>query len=116
MLADKLKKLRLEHGLTQASFSEIFSISKGAIAMWETGKRTPDIEMVKRIAEYFNVSVDYLVDGNFGDKSETALTDNDIKFALFNGTDGITDEMYEEVKSFAEYVKSREEKKRRDKK
>ena len=37
-------------------------------------------------------------------------TDEDIKFALFNGADNITDEMYEEVKRFAEYVKQRENK------
>lgn len=36
---------------------------------------------------------------------------NDLKFALFNGSDGITDEMYEEVKRFAELVKLREQQK-----
>lgn len=115
MFSDKLKELRKNKGMYQKDLADALSISKGAIAMWETGKRTPDIEMLKRIAEYFQVSVDYLVDGTFGNEAE-CITDNDIKFALFNGIEGITDEMYEEVKSFAEYVKSREEKKRRDKK
>ena len=36
------------------------------------------------------------------------VTDEDIKFALFNGADGITDEMYEEVKRFAQFIKERE--------
>ncbi|MGN0629983.1 MAG: helix-turn-helix domain-containing protein [Ruminococcus sp.] len=61
MLGEKLKELRSKNGLTQIAFAEIFNISSGTIAMWETGKRTPDIEMIKRIAEYFGVSVDYLV-------------------------------------------------------
>ncbi len=61
MLGEKLKELRAKHGLTQATFAEIFNISSGTIAMWETGKRTPDIEMLNRIAEYFGVTLDYLV-------------------------------------------------------
>lgn len=61
MLGEKLKELRGKHGLTQATFAEIFNISSGTIAMWETGKRTPDIEMLNRIAEYFGVTLDYLV-------------------------------------------------------
>lgn len=38
----------------------------------------------------------------------TYVTDKDIMFALFNGSDGITDEMYEEVKRFAQFIKERE--------
>lgn len=61
MLGEKLKELRAKQGLTQATFAKIFNISSGTIAMWETGKRTPDIEMLNRIAEYFGVTLDYLV-------------------------------------------------------
>ncbi len=61
MLGEKLKELRAKHGLTQATFAEIFNISSGTIAMWETGKRTPDIEMLNRIAAHFGVTLDYLV-------------------------------------------------------
>ena len=116
MLATKLKELRAKNKLTQAEFADIFSISKGTIAMWETGKRTPDIEMITRIADYFHVSVGYLVGQKQPDAEVNTVSDEDIKFALFDGADGITDEMYEEVKSFAEYIKSREESKRREKK
>lgn len=113
MFADKLKELRAINGLTQAEFAHEFSISNGTIAMWETGKRTPDIETIKRIANYFNVSVDYLVDN---DEERHSVSEKDIKFALFHGAEGITDEMYAEVKQFAEMVKLREENKRKDKK
>ena len=62
MFADNLKKLRNEKNLTQTQFASEFNISSGTIAMWETGKRMPDTEMLKRIARYFDVSVDYLID------------------------------------------------------
>lgn len=60
MFAEKLKELRKEHNITQVKFAEIFNISSGTIAMWETGKRTPDIGTIQRIAKYFGVSVDWL--------------------------------------------------------
>ena len=62
MFADNLKKLRKSKGLTQIQFALEFNISSGTIAMWETGKRMPDTEMLKKIAQYFNVTVDYLLD------------------------------------------------------
>jgi len=61
MIAKQLKKIRKENNITQIQFAEIFNISNGTIAMWETGKRQPDNEMLLKIANYFNVSVDYLL-------------------------------------------------------
>ena len=62
MFAENLKNLRKAKGLTQVQFAQIFQISSGTIAMWETGKRMPDTETLKRIAKYFDVSLDYLLD------------------------------------------------------
>ena len=62
MFSDKLKKLRMESGMTQVQFASEFGISSGTIAMWETGKRMPDLNMVAKIADYFGVTVDYLAD------------------------------------------------------
>ena len=62
MLADKLKELRNKNNLTQIQFSKAFGISSGTIAMWETGKRSPDIDTICSLATFFNVSVDYLLD------------------------------------------------------
>lgn len=64
MFAEKLKELRKEKGITQVKFAEIFNISSGTIAMWETEKRMPDIEMLQKIADYFNVSLDWLTGAN----------------------------------------------------
>ena len=62
MFADNLKQLRKDKGLTQTQFASEFNISAGTIAMWETGKRMPDTETLKRIAKCFDVSLDYLLD------------------------------------------------------
>lgn len=114
MIGDRLKELRTNSKIYQADLAEVLGVSKGAVAMWETNKREPDSLMLKKIANYFNVSLDYLLD------NEQKLTEpknnkkDDIKIALFNSSDDITDEMFEEVKQYAEMVKLREEQKRRD--
>ncbi|NLZ46814.1 MAG: helix-turn-helix transcriptional regulator [Clostridiales bacterium] len=107
MLSDKLKELRKENSLTQQDLANILDVTKGAIAMWETNKRTPDAETLLKLADVFSVSVDYLLDRE---------TDSEeiLKLALFNGAEGITDEMYDEVKQFAEMVKLREFSKEKD--
>lgn len=70
------------------------------------------------ISDYLNISVTSIMTGDTqmekapADNSKRSVRDEDIKFALFRGREGITDEMYKEVLSFAEYVARREEEKR----
>lgn len=56
-----LAKLRTENGLNQRALAQALGVSNGAIAMWETNKRQPDLETTEKIANYFGVSVDYLL-------------------------------------------------------
>lgn len=63
MFSDKLKELREKNGLTQMELAEILNISKSAIANYESGLREPkNNQLWKKIASYFNVTVDYLMD------------------------------------------------------
>lgn len=62
MLSDKLKKLRLSHGLTQKEIAEKFALSSVRYNQYENGKRTPDIELVIKFADFYNVTLDYLLD------------------------------------------------------
>lgn len=61
MFSDTLRALRKAQGLTQAQFARQFSVATGTIAMWETGKREPDFSTMQRLADFFTVSVDYLL-------------------------------------------------------
>lgn len=60
-LGDRIKSQRKKLGLTQIAFAKNFQISHGAIAMWETNKRQPDNDTMLRLADFFGVSVDYLL-------------------------------------------------------
>lgn len=116
MISQRLKELRKEKGITQKQFSEIFQVASGTIAMWEIGKRQPDIQMIDRIASYFEVSVDYLLGKTDIKKSPSdkpEVTDDDIQFALFGGK--VDDETYEDVKRFAAFIKAKKEEQKKEK-
>lgn len=56
-----ISKLRNDRGLTQRDLAEILGVSNGAIGMWETQKREPDLDTVKKMTSFFNVTADYLI-------------------------------------------------------
>lgn len=60
MFGDKLKELRENAKLTQEAFGEMFGVTSNAVYSWEKGKTQPSIEVIKKIAKYYDVSVDYL--------------------------------------------------------
>jgi transcriptional regulator with XRE-family HTH domain len=61
IFGDILKELRIDSGLTQDEFAEKFNISGTAISKYETGEREPNFDLLIKLADYFNVSVDYLL-------------------------------------------------------
>ena len=63
MFKDVLRHLREEKGLTQEQLAQILGVQAGTIGNYEQGQRLPkDDKMWISIAQYFNVSVDYLMD------------------------------------------------------
>lgn len=84
-------------------------VSKSTVAYWRANHNViPKQEVLIKIADYFNVSVDYLL-GNESKSpdAEQPATESQIKFALFGGGEDITDEMLDEVKAFAQFVKNK---------
>lgn len=57
----RLKELRENKQLTQAQLSKSLNISSSTIGMYEQGRRFPDENLLKHIAKFFNVSIDYLL-------------------------------------------------------
>lgn len=57
---ERLKELRNEKGLTQTEISNILNVKQNTYCYWELGKSEPDIETLKKLSEFFRVSMDYL--------------------------------------------------------
>ena len=56
----RLRELRTQNGYTQVQLAKLLHISRSRLAMYEQGNRQPDFEMQETIADFFNVSIDYL--------------------------------------------------------
>lgn len=75
-------------------------------------KKGLSAETAQKIADYFKVSVGYLLGIEEKEKpaKKASLDDEDIKFALSGGDEPITDAQYEEVKKFVQFIKERDKK------
>lgn len=58
-----LKEVRRRKRYSQLKVAIDLSISREALSYYETGKRSPDLEMLIKLSRYFNVSIDYLILG-----------------------------------------------------
>lgn len=61
IISKMLKEKRSEYELTQEQLSEKIFVSRKTISNWETGKTTPDIDSLIRLADLFNLSLDNLL-------------------------------------------------------
>lgn len=61
VFCERLKTLRLSQNLTLEQLASELNLVKQTIGNWEKGIRTPSLEASIALAEYFNVSLDYLV-------------------------------------------------------
>lgn len=61
MFSKRLKLLREETGLTQEELAKKLNISRGTYAHYETGKREPGFETLSLLADFFGVTIDYLL-------------------------------------------------------
>lgn len=61
MFSDRFRSLRQERKITQEELGRALNKTKNNISQYETGKREPDNDTLFRIADYFSVSVDYLL-------------------------------------------------------
>jgi repressor LexA len=56
LFGDVLKSLRIKNNITQSELANAMNVSQSAIAMWETSKREPDFESVKKLSMYFKIN------------------------------------------------------------
>ena len=62
MFGERLKYLRINDGLTQEELGKKLGVTKMVVSNWELNKGTPNYDMLKKIADIFGVSIDYLLD------------------------------------------------------
>ena len=63
VVSDSIKKLRKKNNMTQDELAEKLCVTRQAVSSWENGKTEPDVETLTRLAEIFDVSVEYIIYG-----------------------------------------------------
>ena len=59
--SERIKQLRAEHGLTQDAVGKIIGVKRYSVYTYEKGLNYPEVRGLIILADYFNVSLDYLV-------------------------------------------------------
>ena len=107
-IANTLKELRLQKGLSQRELANVLNITSSAVSGYELGTRVPTLEGLQAIAKYFGVSIDYLA-GNteyYSDPQAAELIQEyferpELKI-LFDATKNVTREDILQVASILE--------------
>ena len=58
----RLKELRIEKGLSQQKLGEVFGFCNQTVSFWESGSREPDLDTLLKIAHFFEVSIEELLE------------------------------------------------------
>lgn len=63
-ISKAIADLRIKHSMSQEDFAAVLFVSRDLVSKWETGVRRPDWQMIEKIAEFFGVPTDIIVDKN----------------------------------------------------
>lgn len=101
----RIKELREEKNISQLELAKKLNLTQQSISLYEKGDREPSIDVLKSIANFFNVSLDYLLG-----KSDIRNYDEDEKefrFAFHKETEGMTDEEIKDALRFYKEMKKK---------
>lgn len=80
---ERIRHLRIENGFTQEQIADVLNIDQSYYGRIETGKRGCSVDLLIQLSDLFNVSLDYLILGKFGDnlpkESDVAQLKSDIE-------------------------------------
>lgn len=100
---ERIAELCSKEGITITDMCKLCSIPRASLTDYKMGRiKSLSALTLSKISEHFSVSVEYLLNGY-----EKNNPEQDLKIALFGGDTVVTDEMWDEVKRYAQYIKER---------
>ena len=85
-MLNSIKKLRKEAGLNQEEFAKLFNVHQTAVSRWETGKTSPDTDIIIKMAKYFKISTDDILGNTDIKKSPSNMEEeNNIAKEIIEG-------------------------------
>lgn len=115
MFGIKLKELRLEKKINQSELGEIIGISPSTVGMYERGQRFPDKDILGKIADYFEVSVDYLLGRTdrrniTKEKSKLDPSIKTIAAHRLSDIEDLDDDAIEKINEYIEFIRMQQKK------
>ena len=74
-IGNNIRTVRLAHKMTQKELAQVLNVKQTAVSYWETDKREPDFDTVKRICDIFSITYNELLDGNWDKYMESVQQD-----------------------------------------
>ena len=102
---NRIKTLREELGMTQQELADKINGAKSTVAMYENESRKPSLEILIKLSEIFNCSIDYILC-----KTNIRNIEDDFKFAYHKETEGLSEDEIKEALEFYKLVKNRKNK------
>lgn len=115
---ERLRSLRIERDMTQEELASEFNLHKTRISQYELDKRQADDDMKKKLANFFEVSIDYLIgNSDIREPAEKIINknkDNEYTIALHRNDgydENLPEEARKEIDNFIEFIKQKYSKK-----
>ena len=104
---NRIKLLREEFNYTQQDLANKLKCSKSVIGLYENETRKPSLEILVKLSEIFNCSIDYILC-----KTNIRNIEDDFKFAYHKETEGLSEDEIKEALEFYKKIKYRKENKK----
>ena len=104
-----IKVLRKERKLSQQALASSLGVSRSTIAMWETSGSQPDVDALNRLADYFGVTVDYLLgrEDQVKKESPAPLVESEADLArkkLYSMLEGMNEDQLEKLLAIIDLI------------
>lgn len=100
----RLRELRKQSGLTMKQVGAAVGVAESTMSLYESGKRQPDFNTMKRIADYFCVTVDYLMGSEIEKSDEKRSADEQ---ALLRGFRALPEDGKKEILEYLKFKSSK---------
>lgn len=114
MFFDKISELCRKKNIHVSNLCDDLHISRGNIARWKKGT-VPSADKLSRIANYFNVSTDYLLNNERISPKFPDVTFNDFTYAMYNESTELTEENKQKLLEMARFFKEQQDKEKNQK-
>ena len=108
MFRIRLKEVREKANMSQKELADKLSVSQSTVGNWESGMREPNFDTIKKIAEFFDVTVDYLL-GRTDDPKYSNPLDKELEgvdFALWGEIKDLNDAQKQDILDYIRFKKS----------